>query len=118
VNTEQSLPQLDTVLLQEYLDSLGKNIVEKMFALYCQQVVIYLNDIEKALLNDSEQGWQEHCHKMKGASASVGLIRLHGQLKQLENTDAQQQEKSLMLEELKLANKQAISDFNHWLVAK
>ena len=44
VETEQSSHYLDLDLLEGYLDSLGKTIVEQMFALYCQQVEIYLND--------------------------------------------------------------------------
>ena len=48
METEQSSHYLDIELLQGYLDSLGKPIVEQMFALYCQQVEIYLNDIESA----------------------------------------------------------------------
>ena len=47
VETKQSNPDLDLELLQGYLDSLGKTIVEQMFALYCQQVEIYLNDVTK-----------------------------------------------------------------------
>ena len=115
VETQQSSSYLDLELLQSYLDSLGKTIVEQMFALYCQQVEIYLNDIESAQLNDSALCWQEHCHKMKGASASVGMCQLHGQLKLLEKTDAPQQKKAMMLKELKLANKQAIFAFKNWL---
>ncbi len=36
VETKQSNPDLDLELLQGYLDSLGKVIVEKMLALYSQ----------------------------------------------------------------------------------
>lgn len=86
-----------------------------MFALYCQQVEIYLNDIERAQLNDSLSGWQEHCHKMKGAAASVGMYQLHGQLKLLEKTDASTDKKAVLLEDLRLLNKQAIVAFQQWL---
>ncbi len=115
VETEQSSPNLDLELLEGYLDSLGKTIVEQMFALYCQQVEIYLNDIESAQLNDSLSGWQEHCHKMKGATASVGMYQLHGQLKLLEKTDVSKEKKSVLLRELRLSNEQAIVAFKKWL---
>jgi HPt (histidine-containing phosphotransfer) domain-containing protein len=115
VETKQSNPDLDLELLQGYLDSLGKVIVEQMFALYCQQVEIYLNDIENAQLNDSLSGWQNHCHKMKGAAASVGMYQLHGQLKLIEKTEVSKEKKSVLLKELRLLNDQAVFAFKNWL---
>jgi len=118
VESKQLSPCLDIELLQGYLDSLGKAIVEQMFSLYCQQVKIYLKDIENAQLNDSLSGWQEHCHKMKGASASVGMSQLHRLLKVLEHTEATQEQKALLLEELKQANIKAMNTFSGWLDTK
>ncbi|AAZ26570.1 histidine-containing phosphotransfer (HPt) domain protein [Colwellia psychrerythraea 34H] len=115
VETKQSNPDLDLELLQGYLDSLGKVIVEQMFALYCQQVEIYLNDIENAQLNDSLSGWQNHCHKMKGAAASVGMYQLHGQLKLIEKAEVSKEKKSVLLKELRLLNDQAVFAFKNWL---
>ncbi len=117
VETEQASHYLDLELLQGYLDSLGKAIVEQMFSLYSQQVEIYLHDIERAQVNDSLADWQEHCHKMKGAAASVGMCKLHGQLKLLEKTAANQQQKAVLLTELKLANGQAMLAFKDWLAS-
>ena len=117
METNQAIPCLDTELLQGYLDSLGKNIVEQMFALYCQQADIYLKDIEHSQQHNSSAGWQEHCHKMKGATASVGMSFLHSKLKVLENTNAQQDKKAIMLAQLKQDNKLAIAAFQHWLVS-
>ncbi len=118
VESKQSSPYLDIVLLQSYLDSLGKDIVEQMFSLYCQQVDIYLKDIEKAQKVNSPSEWQEHCHKMKGASASVGMCQLHGLLKVLEHTEATQQQKAVLLTSLKLENEQASLAFRDWLASK
>jgi len=118
VGAEYSNPYLDLELLEGYLDSLGKTIVEQMLALYCQQVKVYLNDIESAQLNDSLSGWQEHCHKMKGATASVGMYQLHQQLKLLEKTDTAKETKALSLKALRLSNEQAILAFKNWLESK
>lgn len=115
MENSQITPRLDTELLQGYVDSLGKSIVEQMFTLYCQQAALYLKDIEAAQAAHCEDSWQEHCHKMKGAAASVGMSDLHQQLKVLEKVSATQQEKSLMLIELKAANQQAINSFKTWL---
>ncbi len=115
MEVKQTIPCLDYELLQGYLDSLGKNIVEKMFSLYCQQVDIYLTDISNAQLDDNFIAWRENCHKMKGAAASVGMTYLHSQLKSLETTTASQEEKALMLADLKISNTEAISAFIIWL---
>jgi len=118
VESKQSGSHLDIELLQGYLDSLGKAIVEQMFSLYCQQVEIYLKDIENAQKNNSPSEWQEHCHKMKGASASVGMCKLHGLLKELEHSKATQEQKLVLLTKLKLKNEQASSAFKDWLASK
>lgn len=118
MGTKQSNPYLDLELLEGYLDSLGKTIVEQMFALYCQQVEIYLNDIESAQLKDSLSCWEEHCHKMKGAAATVGMHTLHRQLKLLEKTDAAKEKKAVSLKALRLSNEQAILAFKNWLESK
>jgi len=115
VNKDNELLQLDNELLDGYLQGLGKDVVKKMFALYCQQVVIYLDDIESSLLNESIPLWQENCHKMKGAAGSVGLISLHSRLKLMEKTTVNKSDKAHQLVELRIHNDQAIIDFNDWL---
>ncbi len=115
MHKNNELIQLDNELLDGYLQSLGKDVVRKMFALYCQQVIIYIDDIESSLLNESAQLWEEHCHKMKGAAGSVGLTSLHARLKLMEKTTDNTSDKTRQLVELKIHNKQAIVDFKNWL---
>ena len=117
MNKNNESIQLDSELLNGYLQSLGLDVVKQMFALYSQQGIIYLDDIESALLSGSEQLWQEHCHKMKGAAGSVGLMALHARLKLMEHTSAQVSEKTQQLVELKAHNQQALSAFESWLAA-
>jgi len=115
VNKNNKLIQLDYDLLEGYLQSLGIDIVIKMFALYNQQVVIYLVDIEKSLQCNSAELWQEYCHKMKGAAGSVGLKSVHARLVLMEKTTANKTEKAQQLAELKDHNQQALANFNAWL---
>ena len=115
MSKSNELIQLDNELLEGYVQSLGIDVVKKMFALYKQQVTIYLEDIESSLLNGSTLLWQEHCHKMKGAAGSVGLKTLHARLKLMEQTTANRQDKARQLAELKIHNKQAIADFSDWI---
>lgn len=115
MNKKNILVQLDHELLNDYVQSLGVDIVKQMLSLYSQQVVIYLDDIEKSLQCDNTDLWQEHCHKMKGAAGSVGLKSLHASLVIMEKTSADITEKAQQLAELKEHNKQAVENFNNWL---
>lgn len=115
MNDNYDLVQLDKELLDGYAQNLGTSIVKQMFALYEQQVIIYLNDIERSLLNDNAQLWQEHCHKMKGAAGSVGLKALHARLKEMETTTVSAHDKAQQLAALNIHNKQAMADFSEWL---
>ncbi len=113
--TKSKLPQLDNELLASYEQSLGIEVINKMFDLYRQQSLIYLTDIEAALLNDSTDLWQEHCHKMKGATASVGLRSLHARLVMMEKSTDCSMKKAQQLAELNIHNQRAIADFKDWL---
>ena len=115
MNKNNIFKELDHDLLDGYLQSLGNDIIKKMFALYCQQVVIYLNDIENSMASEHAQQWQEACHKMKGAAGSVGLKALHSRLKLMEKTSADNSDKQAQLVELKVHNTQAIAEFESWL---
>ena len=110
-----ALPQLDKELLNDYVQCLGKNVVTQMFTLYRQQVTLYLKDIESALLSDNGQLWQQYCHKMKGAAASVGLKSLHARLKNMEKTEENVADKAHQLSKLIAHNKQAMAEFEDWL---
>ncbi len=115
MNENNELIQLDKVLLNGYVQSLGQEIVKKMLTLYSQQSLIYLTDIEAALQCDSTELWQEHCHKMKGAAGSVGLKSLHARLVIMEKSKENTTKKTQQLTELNRHNNQAIADFNDWL---
>ena len=108
--------QLDLNLLNGYLKNLGKQTLNKMLALYQQQSMVYLQDIEQALAESSQILWQEHCHKMKGASASVGYTQVNGLLVVMEKSTEEQATKSQNLQELKKLNQAAITEFEQWLL--
>lgn len=112
---KNKLVLLNHDLLTDYVQGLGIDTVNKMIALYREQVVIYLVDIENALQCDSAELWQEHCHKMKGAAGSIGLQSLHAQLVLMEKITADITEKAQQLAELKDHNQQALANVNAWL---
>jgi len=108
---------LDKSLIQGYLDNLGTAIVDKMIGMYVEQSVIYLNDIAAATSESHQQAWQSHCHKMKGAAGSVGMIEVHAKLVAIEKSVATSDEKEVLVKELKQLNDQAIEAFKQWLAS-
>lgn len=107
--------QIDINLLQGYLDNLGVAIVQKMLDLYIQQSKLYLESISSAVEMESQSHWQESCHKMKGASGSVGLLLVHQQLVELEKSIAPWDLKRAAIAELNGLNDQARIEFQQWL---
>ena len=115
MNIDNELVQLDRELLEGYVQSIGQDVVSQMFALYVQQVQVYLNDIENTLLNDDAKLWQEHCHKMKGSAASAGLSQVHQKLVVIEKSTEDWPVKAAHLRVLTELNQQAIDVFQQWL---
>lgn len=113
-----NIEQLDVNLLEGYLDSLGKDIVQQMLDLYIQQSITYIDDIADSLKQESQELWQERCHKMKGATGSVGLINVHAKLVSIEKLSGSWPEKSTHFVDLIAANKQAVEVFKTWLLSK
>jgi HPt (histidine-containing phosphotransfer) domain-containing protein len=112
------IEQLDINLLDGYLDSLGQDIVQQMLDLYIQQSTTYIHDITDAATQESQELWQERCHKMKGATGSVGLVSLHIKLVTIEKIIDAWPEKNKHAVELIAANEQAINAFRKWLLSK
>jgi len=113
-----NIEQLDINLLDGYLDSLGSDIVQQMLDLYIQQAITYIDDITDSIEQESQELWQERCHKMKGATGSVGLLDAHAKLVKIEKLSGSWAEKSIYLAELVVANKDSIDAFKVWLASK
>lgn len=106
---------LDANLLAGYVENLGRDIVQQMLDLYIQQSVVYLKSIEEALTACSQTLWQESCHKMKGATGSVGLTAVHAKLVAIEKSSEAWELKKTYLAELDDLNKDAINSFTTWM---
>lgn len=108
---------LDLALLDGYMESLGKDIVEQMLALYLQQSVEYIENISAAVAQDSQTLWQESCHKMKGAAASAGLLALHTKLVEIEKSTESLAVKSEYINTISQLNDEGLQAFKLWLNA-
>ena len=109
--------ELDSELLEGYLENLGADIVQQMLDLYIQQSVNYLENIDLALKQQSQSLWHEHCHKMKGAAGSVGLVAVHKQLVNIENLLDDWDVKLSLLNSLREQNDSGVSHFKAWLAS-
>lgn len=118
MSKDNKVASLDIELLNGYLQTLDRSVIEKMITLYSQQSLIYIEKIEEALTNQGITLWHESCHKMKGAAGSVGLLSLHARLQAMEKLSGTNTEKAQQLAELKLHNVKAIEEFNQWLAKK
>jgi HPt (histidine-containing phosphotransfer) domain-containing protein len=110
-----NINQLDTDLLAGYVENLGKDIVQQMLDLYIQQSVVYLRDIKEAITECSQSLWQDHCHKMKGATGSVGLTSVHAKLVAIEKSADDWGLKEDYANDLAELNNEAITRFTEWL---
>lgn len=106
---------IDLPLLQGYLDNLGQPVLEKMLALYRQQSQNYLVAIKEALALESQEDWQERCHKMKGAAGSAGLKQVHALLCKIEKSTDEWSRKQQYVIDLEQRNVIGIKAFSRWL---
>lgn len=107
--------QLNIILLDSYLETLGVSVLLKMLDLYIKQSEIYLRDIEKVISLDNHELWQKSCHKMKGAAGSTGLLDVHKKLVVMERSLSSIEQKKAYLAELELLNKTGIDNLKIWL---
>ncbi|MAG75239.1 MAG: phosphorelay protein [Colwelliaceae bacterium] len=113
--TVAEIQEFDQALIQGYLENLGVSVVERMLDLYIQQSAIYLQEIEQAIATESQDDWQERCHKMKGAAASVGLMNIHAFMADIEKSTLPWAEKDQLIEQVSELNVEAIERFKVWL---
>ncbi|MCH2057294.1 MAG: Hpt domain-containing protein [Thalassotalea sp.] len=109
------IQEFDQALIQGYLENLGVSVVERMLDLYIQQSAIYLQEIEQAIATESQDDWQESCHKMKGAAASFGLMNIHAFMADIEKSTLPWAEKDQLIEQASELNVEAIESFKAWL---
>ena len=75
---------LDTEILNDYLQSLGKDAIRRSVQLFAQLLPGYMNRLMETAVQKQEAEFQEAAHKLKGAAASVGLLWVQQQAKRLE----------------------------------
>lgn len=88
--TEQKTTEsaaLDTHILNDYLQSLGKDTVKRSTQLFAQLLPGYMNRLMETAVQRQLKEFQEAAHKLKGAAASVGLLWVQQQAKRLEQEE-------------------------------
>jgi len=75
---------LDVVTLQSYLQSLGREGMQRSTKLFAQLLPGYINKLLEAAVQQQEAELKSNAHKLKGAAAAVGLLWVQEQAKKLE----------------------------------
>lgn len=105
---------LDTNILNDYIQSLGKDTVKRSTQLFAQLLPGYMNRIMETAVQRQLKEFQEAAHKLKGAAASVGLLWVQQQAKRLEQDDVNWQGLERHLVDFHLKTEQhlaALSDY-------
>ncbi|MCB5228225.1 response regulator [Alishewanella sp. 16-MA] len=81
---------LDDKTLQSYLQSLGKEGMQRSATLFAQLLPGYINKLLEAVVQQHQEELAANAHKLKGAAAAVGLRWVQEQARQLEETSLKQ----------------------------
>ncbi|QBL10005.1 response regulator [Rheinheimera sp. D18] len=84
VSADTSEQVLDLVILNDYLNSLGKDAMRRSVQLFSQLLPGYINRLMETAVQRQQHDFQEAAHKLKGAAASVGLLWVQQQAKTFE----------------------------------
>ncbi|MFT7683416.1 MAG: two-component system aerobic respiration control sensor histidine kinase ArcB [Moritella dasanensis] len=78
LDDEQSMldEYLDVDLLQQYLDTLGKDLLLQSVLLFEQTMPHYLTLLNTNLTARDQDAIVDEAHKIKGAAGSIGLVRI------------------------------------------
>ncbi len=87
ISTENAI--LDLNILQDYLQSLGVNSVNRSIKLFRQLLPGYISKMVEAANQQQMHEFQEAAHKLKGAASSVGLLWVQNQAKDYEQAETQ-----------------------------
>lgn len=79
-----TLPVLDVGLFGE-LEGLGEDVLRCVVDEYRSEGRRYLQDIQQAVAEGDAQRWQRSAHALKGASSSVGALRVAHAARELEH---------------------------------
>jgi len=86
-SSEQAPAVLDTNILQHYLQTLGKDAMQRSVLLFAQLLPGYINKLLEAAVQQQFKELQSMAHKLKGAAAAVGLLWLQEQARKLEEQE-------------------------------
>ena len=108
-------PILDTQILNDYLQSLGKDTVKRSAQLFAQLLPGYMNRLMETAVQRQLTEFQEAAHKLKGAAASVGLLWVQQQAKRLEQEDVNWQGMERLLVDFHLKTEQHLAALSEYI---
>ncbi|CNE49729.1 aerobic respiration two-component sensor histidine kinase ArcB [Yersinia nurmii] len=82
MQTNESL--LDTVMLEQYIDLVGPQLIHQSLEMFEQMMPGYLAVLDSNMTARDQKGIAEEAHKIKGAAGSVGLRHLQQLAQQIQ----------------------------------
>ncbi|UZX68856.1 aerobic respiration two-component sensor histidine kinase ArcB [Yersinia ruckeri] len=82
MQTNESL--LDTVMLEQYIDLVGSQLIHQSLEIFEQMMPGYLAVLDSNMTARDQKGIAEEAHKIKGAAGSVGLRHLQQLAQQIQ----------------------------------
>ncbi|QIZ75444.1 Hpt domain-containing protein [Ferrimonas lipolytica] len=68
--------QLDTVILDQYCDAIGAELLMKSVVMFEEMGPQYIGAVATAINADKKEAIISEAHKLKGAAGSIGLKRI------------------------------------------
>ncbi|MDP2715235.1 ATP-binding protein [Rheinheimera sp.] len=107
--------QLDQAILNDYIQSLGKDAVKRSAQLFSQLLPGYMNRMMETAVQRQEHDFQEAAHKLKGAAASVGLLWVQQQAKRFEQEPVNWQGLERQLVDFHLKTEQHLAALSEYI---
>ena len=105
-------------LLEEYENMLGLEVLHQMTKLYEESFQVYLEEIQQALSENCCRTWHDHCHRLKGATSSMGFIRFTYYLNQIEHKQLSERIQNPYIKMIIEHHNTALDELKSWLATR
>lgn len=78
---------LDTVMLKQYIDLVGPQLIHQSLAMFEQMMPGYLAVLDANMIARDQKGIAEEGHKIKGAAGSIGLRHIQQLAQQIQSPE-------------------------------
>ncbi len=106
---------IDYKLIEEYEKMLGLEVVQQMINVYEDSFKVYFDEIKKAFNQDCCQTWHEHCHRLKGATSSMGFLTFTAYLTEIDHKHVSERVGHPYIEMINKLNDESLEYLKNWV---